>query len=300
MRQVDKAYAERHAGYDQQAEAYLRANAGTFKADGQTFIEFANMGYFNDAAKFADQKGYVLERKALNNQAAGLQSDRSEKIYADTKQTAKEGTIKGIGNWITGNLGTPAPHYVVSGTALSKDKSEAFPYAKAAEKEIGGWTGDKLDRATAVVTLGASSAINIKSAQSISPNNIRFSQNTVSYNKIDRATGNFFTYDDLVSNMKRNGWQGEPIDIVRMPDGKLTSMDNTRISAAREAGISVKANVRNFNDPLPIEMISSRRFGNATTWGEALTNRIKGQKPKGFSTSNPYGTSKNPKITGKQ
>ncbi len=68
MRQVDKAYADRHAGYDQKAEAYLKANTGTFKADGQTFTEFANMGYFNDASKFADQKGYAAERKILNNQ----------------------------------------------------------------------------------------------------------------------------------------------------------------------------------------------------------------------------------------
>lgn len=50
--------------------------------------------------------------------------------------------------------------------------------------------------------------------------------------------------------MRTNGWKGDPVDVVKMPDGKLTSMDNTRIAAAREAGIDVKASVRGFDDPL--------------------------------------------------
>lgn len=53
--------------------------------------------------------------------------------------------------------------------------------------------------------------------------------------------------------MRANGWKGDPVDpvdVVKIPDGKLTSMDNTRIAAAREAGIDVKASVRGFDDPL--------------------------------------------------
>ena len=64
---------------------------------------------------------------------------------------------------------------------------------------------------------------------------IHFSQKTLSFNKIDRATSVAYTYDDLVQSMRTNGWKGDPIDVVRMPDRKLTSMDNTRIIAAREA-----------------------------------------------------------------
>ncbi|GFN30052.1 hypothetical protein [Paenibacillus xylaniclasticus] len=41
--------------------------------------------------------------------------------------------------------------------------------------------------------------------------------------------------------MKANGWQGSPIDVVKMPDGKLTTVDNTRVLAARNAGINVEA-----------------------------------------------------------
>ncbi|THB82430.1 hypothetical protein E1N66_21030, partial [Pantoea allii] len=70
---------------------------------------------------------------------------------------------------------------------------------------------------------------------SFDANEIRFSQNTVSYNKTDRDTGVKYTYDDLVSSMKKDGWKGDPVDVIKMPDGKMTSMDNTRISAAREA-----------------------------------------------------------------
>ncbi|HFG6254851.1 TPA: hemagglutinin repeat-containing protein [Salmonella enterica subsp. diarizonae serovar 61:l,v:z35] len=133
---------------------------------------------------------------------------------------------------------------------------------------------------------------------SFDANEIRFSQNTVSYNKTDRDTGVKYTYDDLVSSMKKDGWKGDPVDVIKMPDGKMTSMDNTRINAARDAGIKVEANVRNFNDPLPKDMIDSGRFGSATTWGEAITGRIVNQSG-GFSKNNPYGSSDSPRITGK-
>lgn len=41
--------------------------------------------------------------------------------------------------------------------------------------------------------------------------------------------------------MKANGWKGDPIDVVKMSDGKLTTIDNTRVVAAREAGIDIQA-----------------------------------------------------------
>lgn len=47
--------------------------------------------------------------------------------------------------------------------------------------------------------------------------------------------------------MKKDGWKGDSVDVIKMPDGKLTNMDNTRILAEREAGISVKAKVHDFN-----------------------------------------------------
>ncbi|MBD2826942.1 hemagglutinin repeat-containing protein, partial [Xenorhabdus szentirmaii] len=134
------------------------------------------------------------------------------------------------------------------------------------------------------------------------PNEIRFSQNTVSYNKTERGSGVKYSYDDLVSGMKKDGWKGDPVDVVKMPDGKFTSMDNTRITAAREAGIDIKANVRNFDDKLtPTETIrfsDPRRGLEPKTWGEAITGRINKQTG-GFSKKNPYGSDESPRITGK-
>ncbi|HEN3615188.1 TPA: hypothetical protein U5E22_004195, partial [Yersinia enterocolitica] len=135
-------------------------------------------------------------------------------------------------------------------------------------------------------------------ASAFDANEIRFSQNTVSYNKTERGTGVKYTYDDLVSSMKKDGWKGEPVDVIKMPDGKMTSMDNTRISAAREAGIKVEANVRGFDDPLPKDMVDSGRFGSARTWGEAINGRINNQSS-GFIKNNPNGSPDSPRITGK-
>ncbi|SED00150.1 hypothetical protein SAMN04490185_2537 [Pseudomonas frederiksbergensis] len=126
---------------------------------------------------------------------------------------------------------------------------------------------------------------------------ICFSQNTVSFNKMDRISGTNYTYDDLVQSMKTNGWKGDPVDVVKMPDGKLTSMDNTRIAAAREAGIDVNASVRGFDDPLTSAIQEARGWQSFDTWGEAITGRINKQSG-GFSTSNPYGSTEPPRISG--
>ncbi|WP_317619084.1 hemagglutinin repeat-containing protein [Dickeya zeae] len=133
-------------------------------------------------------------------------------------------------------------------------------------------------------------------------NEIRFSQNTVSNNKTDRGTGVKYTYDDLVSSMRKDGWKGDPVDVVKMPDGNMTSMDNTRISAARDAGIRVEANVRSYDDKLTsseIERFSDRKRDFVPqTWGEAITGRINKQSG-GFGDKNPYGSYDAPRITGR-
>ncbi|MEK9495065.1 VENN motif pre-toxin domain-containing protein, partial [Photorhabdus sp. P32] len=130
-------------------------------------------------------------------------------------------------------------------------------------------------------------------------NEVRLSQNSVSYNKTDRITGEKYTYNDLVNSMKKDGWKGNPIDVVKMPDGKMTSMDNTRVTAAREARIEIKANVRSFNEPLTPEMQKARGWEQYNTWGEAIQARINNQSGK-FSELNPYGAEQSPKIRGRK
>ena len=80
--------------------------------------------------------------------------------------------------------------------------------------------------------------------------------------------------------MRANGWVGDPIDVVRMPDGSLVTLDNTRVLAAHQAGIDVQATVYAFEMPLSTDMavrFTTPKGGVPGTWGEALMNRIGSQ-----------------------
>lgn len=90
--------------------------------------------------------------------------------------------------------------------------------------------------------------------------------------------------------MKANGWQGDPIDVVEMPDRIYTTIDNARVVSAREAGINVEANVHGYNDPLPSEYIErfTTKKGVPKTWSEAIELRV-GKQKASFRNGNPYG-----------
>jgi hypothetical protein len=72
-----------------------------------------------------------------------------------------------------------------------------------------------------------------------------------------------------------------PIDVVRMKDGTLITLDNTRVIAAHEAGIKVRAIERQFDKKLPNNKVSGRfknkKGGIPNTWGDAAINRINNQ-----------------------
>jgi hypothetical protein len=157
----------------------------------------------------------------------------------------------------------------------------------------------KVSKAGKSAGKGANIGKGISNTSTLNPNEIRFSQNTVSYSKTDRVTGSKYTYDDLVTSMKNTGWKGDPVDVVKMPDGKITSMDNTRITAAREAGIDVKATIHDFNEKLTPEIQKSRGWERYNTWGEAIQGRINKQSG-GFGKQNPNGSIESPKIKGKK
>ncbi len=100
--------------------------------------------------------------------------------------------------------------------------------------------------------------------------------------------------------MDKNGWKGDPVDVVRMPDDKLTSLDNTRIRAARESKTEVQAVEHAFDEPLTPEQ--AERFTHKdqvpSTWGEAAQIRINKQSG-GFGKKNPMGSDELPKLSGK-
>lgn len=64
-------------------------------------------------------------------------------------------------------------------------------------------------------------------ANSVSASGIRFSQSSVN------------GAAEIEASMRANGWVGDAIDVVRMGDGGLTSLDHTRVLAAKRAGIDV-------------------------------------------------------------
>ncbi len=101
-------------------------------------------------------------------------------------------------------------------------------------------------------------------AKSINSNEIRFSQSS--------ANG----AEEIIQSMKQNGWKGDPIDVVKMRDGKLTTIDNTRVLAARNVGIDVKANIYNYDDLLPSDLVGrfTTKKGIPQTWGDAINLRI--------------------------
>lgn len=109
-------------------------------------------------------------------------------------------------------------------------------------------------------------ALNIGSSANntatLNANAIRFSQSSVKP-----------VLPDYVAKMKSGGWFGDPIDVVRMPNGVLTSIDNTRLAAASLTKTPVQATIRNFGDAFPVSR-GPQFFGDAQTWGEAVLYRI--------------------------
>ena len=114
---------------------------------------------------------------------------------------------------------------------------------------------------------------------SLPPTNLRFSQNSVNGS------------ESLIKSMRENGWVGPPIDVVKMADSRLTTMDNTRVVAATEVGISVKAVVHSYDEALTPAEISrfTTKAGIPSTWGEAITLRVKKQASY-WRKTHPYGS----------
>ncbi|MEG0343507.1 MAG: VENN motif pre-toxin domain-containing protein [Acinetobacter sp.] len=221
------------------------------------------------------QRGQGYESIVKYAQDKGLSDEETQKLIYEYGQPENKQAKEYIEGWV---FEPPKLAASILVPELAVQKLEPIVVMASKSK----WYTGALD--TFRGWLGTESKIDAdvlgNKVQQLDANTIRFSQNTVSFNKTDRITGENYTYDDLVKSMQKNGWQGDAVDVVKMPDGAITSFDNTRISAAREAGIDIKANVRNSNESLSEDMLESGRFGDAKTWGEAIINRINNQRPK--------------------
>ncbi|WP_193323321.1 RHS repeat-associated core domain-containing protein [Erwinia endophytica] len=113
----------------------------------------------------------------------------------------------------------------------------------------------------------------------LDPKDIRFSQSSVNGAAV------------LTHSMKTKGWAGDPVDVVRMSDGKLTTIDNTRILAASRAGIKVQARIHEGTSSLPKEFVE--RFTTKkevpSTWQDAINLRI-GKQASGYRNGYPNGS----------
>jgi RHS repeat-associated protein len=127
--------------------------------------------------------------------------------------------------------------------------------------------------------LAAARSVNAGGVESLPPSSVRFSQTSVN------------DVTEITDSMRANGWVGDPIDVVRMPDGRFTTVDNTRVLAAHRAGIDVQATVHTFEEPLTGDL--ARRFttkmGVPSTWGDAVTYRIAKQSSL-YRTTYPMGS----------
>ena len=138
--------------------------------------------------------------------------------------------------------------------------------------KLGGYLGLTDDVARARNISSGKPAIPKSTAQEIKTlhtDNIKFSQSSVN------------GADDLVQSMKQNGWNGDPIDVVDLGGGSYGTLDNTRVLAAHEAGIEVRAVTHKYNDPLPdnlVERFTTKKDGAPSTWGEAYQLRVNKQK----------------------
>jgi filamentous hemagglutinin len=154
------------------------------------------------------------------------------------------------------------------------DIDEPCPVYKSALVSAGGKMASGMTIGEFLPNIAASVAA--EGTVALDANAIRFSQSNV------RSS-----LPQLTESMKANGWSGAPIDVVRMPDGLLTAVDNTRLAAAKLTGTPVQAVMRDFGEAFP----AARAGGNLQggTWGEAVLNRIGGQKP-GWQRLYPNGS----------
>ena len=77
---------------------------------------------------------------------------------------------------------------------------------------------------------------------------LKFSQENIGPTTGDGS----LTIGELTETMRTKGWRGEPLQVVRMEDGSLVSLDNRRLTAAQNAGLKqVPVNIHSADAKLP-------------------------------------------------
>lgn len=100
------------------------------------------------------------------------------------------------------------------------------------------------------------------------------------HSEIKFAQSSVNDLDVIIESMKINGWKGPPIDVVKLSDGSLVSVDQTRLLGASITNTPVKANIYDYKKPLAPELaprFTTKKSGVPNTWGEAVQYRINKQ-----------------------
>jgi hypothetical protein len=93
--------------------------------------------------------------------------------------------------------------------------------------------------------------------------------------------------EELMQSMRTSGNVGAPIDVVRMHDGGLITLDNARVLAAFQSGMDVQAVVHEATESFSPQQIERFTTSAAVprTWGDAVRLRIQNQ---GVAFANRY------------
>ncbi|MBV9951817.1 MAG: hypothetical protein JO291_07680 [Acidimicrobiia bacterium] len=105
-------------------------------------------------------------------------------------------------------------------------------------------------------------------ADHLEPHSVRFSQSSVN------------DVQEIIDSMRAHGWRGRPVDVVTMRDGELTSIDNSRLLAARYSDTRLRARIHAFEDQMSTRrapQLRSRAGVIPSTWGDAAEYRIQRQ-----------------------
>jgi len=84
--------------------------------------------------------------------------------------------------------------------------------------------------------------------------------------------------EQLIEDIRQNGWIGEPINVVKMSNGELVAFDNRQLYCAREAGIEAPIVIWDENERMPISLKLSFDEG-INVWGEAIAYLINKSSP---------------------
>ncbi len=127
---------------------------------------------------------------------------------------------------------------------------------------------------------------------------IRYSQSTAQEIFSDKSG----TITGLSENLAKGTVKPQdikPIQVVRMEDGILTSLDNRRLVSTSRIGSKVSIVERGFNEVLTSDEIArftKKGYPTPKTWSDATKVRINSQTPKDWFKGTPNGSFKEPKI----